>query len=308
MVMAYGTPRSPEDIEAYYTHILRGKKPSLQLLKNLKQRYEMIGGISPLATITEKQTAALEKELNFRLNGQTFKAYIGLKHINPFIEDAVKKMHEDGIEKAVSVVLAPHYSLFSVKSYNDRARQEAEKLGGPLIYTVDSWYREPKFIDYWTNQLKETFSSIPSENLEETVVIFSAHSLPEKILDLGDPYPDQVQETADLIAEQAQIKNYAIGWQSKGKTPVPWLGPDIRDLTRQLYKQKGYRSFVYCPVGFVADHLEILYDIDIECRQVTEKLGADFYRTDMPNANPLFISCLADAAEKNLITGGSEQS
>lgn len=300
LVMAYGTPRSSEDIEPYYTHIRRGKKPPAELLANLKRRYEMIGGISPLANITEEQAASLEKELNSRPNGHTFKAYIGLKHIHPFIEDAVKKMHEDGIEEAVSVVLAPHYSVFSVKSYNDRATQEADKLGGPSIHTVDSWYSEPKFIDYWTNQLKQTFSSIPSEDRDKTVVIFSAHSLPEKILDMGDPYPDQLQETADLIARQAQIKHYTISWQSAGKTSVPWLGPDVQDLTRQLYEQEGYRSFVYCPVGFVADHLEILYDNDIQCRRVTEELGAKYYRPEMPNANPLFIKCLADVVEKRL--------
>ncbi len=302
LVMAYGTPRSPEDIEPYYTHIRRGKKPSAELLANLRQRYEMIGGISPLADITEKQAAALEQELNSRQIGHTFKVYIGLKHINPFIEDAVKKMYEDEIKEAVSVVLTPHYSVFSVKSYNDRAKQEADQLGGPLIYTVDSWYSEPKFIDYWTNQLKQTFSSIPSGDHDKTIVIFSAHSLPKKILDMGDTYPDQLQETADLIAEQAQIKHYTISWQSAGKTSVPWLGPDVQDLTRQLYEQKGYRLFVYCPVGFVADHLEVLYDNDIQCRRVTEKLGAKYYRPEMPNANPLFIKCLADVVEKRLAT------
>ncbi|MGA8943247.1 MAG: ferrochelatase [Thermoactinomyces sp.] len=300
LVMAYGTPGSPEEIEPYYTHIRRGKKPPAELLANLRRKYEMIGGISPLASITEKQTAALEKELNSRANGYSFKAYLGLKHIHPFIEDTVKKMYEEGIGEAVSIVLAPHYSIFSVKSYNDRAVQEADKLGGPLIHTVDSWYKEPKFVDYWTNQLKQTFSSIPSEERERTIVIFSAHSLPEKILDMGDPYPDQLQETADLIAEQAQIKHYTISWQSAGKTSVPWLGPDVKDLTRQLYEQKGYRSFVYCPVGFVADHLEILYDIDIQCRRVTEELGAKFYRPEMPNTNPLFIKSLADVVEKRL--------
>jgi ferrochelatase len=308
LVMAYGTPRSPEEIEPYYTHIRRGKKPPTELLEDLKRRYEMIGGVSPLAKITEEQTAALEKELNSRSKDRTFKAYIGFKHISPFIEDAVKQMHEDGIEEAVSIVLAPHYSTFSIKSYNDRAKQETKKLGGPLIHTVDSWYDEPKFIDFWAYQLKQTFSTIPAEEHEKTIVIFSAHSLPEKILQTGDPYPKQLEETARLIAERAQIQHYTIGWQSAGNTPEPWLGPDVQDLTRQLHEQKGYRSFVYCPVGFVADHLEVLYDNDIECKRVTEELGANYYRPDMPNANPEFINCLADVVEKRLSTRGRDES
>lgn len=303
LVMAYGTPRSPEEIEPYYTHIRRGKKPPTELLEDLKRRYEMIGGVSPLAKITEEQAAALEKELNSRSTDRTFKAYIGLKHISPFIEDAVKQMDEDGIEEAVSIVLAPHYSTFSVKSYNDRAKQEAEKLGGPLIHTVDSWYDEPTFIDFWANRLNRTFSAIPSEELEKAIVIFSAHSLPEKILQTGDPYPKQLEETARIIAKRAQIQHYTIGWQSAGNTPEPWLGPDVQDLTRQLHEQ-GYRSFVYCPVGFVADHLEVLYDNDIECKQVTDELGANYYRPDMPNADPEFISCLADVVEKRLAARG----
>lgn len=300
LVMAYGTPRSPEEIEPYYTHIRRGRKPPQELLDDLKRRYEMIGGISPLAKITEEQTAALEKELNARFENRSFHAYIGLKHISPFIEDAVKKMHEDGIEEAVSIVLAPHYSVMSVQSYNDRAKKAAESYGGPKIDSVDSWYDEPKFIDYWANQLQQLFSTIPANEQEKTVVIFSAHSLPERILQMNDPYPQQLEETARLIVEKAQISHYAIGWQSAGNTPEPWLGPDVLDLTRQLAEEKGYRSFVYCPVGFVADHLEVLYDNDIECRQVTEELGANYYRPPMPNTHSDFIASLADAVEKRL--------
>lgn len=300
LVMAYGTPRSPEEIEPYYTHIRRGRKPPQELLDDLKRRYEMIGGISPLARITEEQTKALEKELNSRFEDRSFQAYIGLKHITPFIEDAVKKMHEDGIEEAVSIVLTPHYSVMSVQSYNDRAKKEAETNGGPAIHFIDSWYDEAKFIQYWADRLKETFSAIPKEEHDKTVVIFSAHSLPERILKLNDPYPKQLEETAKLIAEKAQIPHYATAWQSAGNTPEPWLGPDVLDLTRQLAEEKGYTSFVYCPVGFVSDHLEVLYDNDIECKQVTEELGVRYYRPPMPNTHPDFIKSLADAVEKRL--------
>ncbi|PTX59979.1 ferrochelatase [Melghirimyces profundicolus] len=298
LVMAYGTPRSPEEIEPYYTHIRRGRKPPEELLQDLKERYEAIGGISPLARITDEQVAALEKRLNERYGDGQFRAYLGLKHIDPFIEDGVRKMAADGITEAVSLVLAPHYSTFSVKSYNGRALAEAEKQGGPRIHTVDSWYKHPKFIDYWVKRVKETVQRIPEEKRGQTVTIFSAHSLPEKILQAGDPYPRQLEETARLVAEGAGIRDYAIGWQSAGNTPEPWLGPDVQDLTRELHQEKGYTSFIYCPLGFVAEHLEVLYDNDYECRMVCDEIGADYYRPPMPNARPEFIECLADVVSE----------
>jgi protoporphyrin/coproporphyrin ferrochelatase len=298
LVMAYGTPRKPEDIEPYYTHIRRGHRPPEDQLQDLKDRYEAIGGISPLAKITEEQAQKLEERLNEMHQDLRFKSYLGLKHIDPFIEDAVQQMHQDGIEDAVSLVLAPHYSTFSVKSYNGRAHQVAEKLGGPRIHSVDSWYTEPKFIDYWAKQLQLTFSQIPKGERDRAVVIFSAHSLPEKILKTGDPYPQQLEETAKLVAEAADILHYAIGWQSAGNTPEPWLGPDVQDLTRDLYREKGYTSFIYCPLGFVAEHLEVLYDNDVECKMVTDELGVRYYRPEMPNAKPEFIQCLAGVVTK----------
>lgn len=302
LVMAYGTPYQESDIERYYTHIRRGRKPSLEMLNSLAERYEAIGGISPLAKITKEQAATLEECLNKRQNTIEFKAYLGLKHIEPFIEDAVKQMHEDGIEEAVSIVLAPHFSTFSIESYNGRAIDEAQELGGPSIVSIDSWYREPKFIQYWTDKIKEICSRMPEEDRNAAVVIFSAHSLPQRIIEMGDPYPEQLRETAQLIAEQAGISHYCVGWQSAGRTPEPWLGPDVKDLTRELYEKAGVKAFVYVPVGFVSDHLEVLYDNDYECRAVTEELGAAYYRPEMPNVQPLFIDAIADAVWKKVST------
>ncbi|MFE8700267.1 ferrochelatase [Cytobacillus sp. FJAT-54145] len=301
LVMAYGTPYKEEDIEPYYTHIRHGRKPSPEMLEYLKDRYEAIGGISPLAKITLDQAEKLEQHLNSIQDDIEFKMYLGLKHIEPFVEDAVKQMNEDGIEEAVSIVLAPHFSTFSVKSYNGRAKEEAEKLGGPSIVSVESWYDEPKFIQYWVDQVKATFENMPEEEKEQAVLIVSAHSLPEKILQSGDPYPNQLQETADMIAKGAGVKNYAVGWQSAGNTPEPWLGPDVQDLTRELYEEKGYKAFVYTPVGFVSDHLEVLYDNDYECKVVTDELGVSYYRPAMPNAQPQFIDAMATVV-LNLLT------
>lgn len=300
LVMAYGTPYKEEDIERYYTHIRRGRKPEPDMLQDLKDRYKAIGGISPLAKITQEQTKQLEKRLNELQDDVVFKSYIGLKHIEPFIEDAVQEMHKDGITEAVSIVLAPHFSTFSVQSYNKRAKDEAEKLGGLSITSINSWYDEPKFIAYWADQVRKTYDEMPSEERENAVLVVSAHSLPEKIVEMGDPYPEQLKESAKLIAEAADVKDYAVGWQSEGNTPDPWLGPDVQDLTRDLSEQKGYSAFVYVPVGFVADHLEVLYDNDYECKVVTDDIGASYYRPEMPNAKHEFIDALADVVLKQL--------
>lgn len=293
LVMAYGTPYKEEDVESYYTHIRHGRKPSTEMLEDLQSRYKAIGGISPLAKITIDQANAVTEKLNTVQDEIEFVMYLGLKHIHPFIEDAVVQMKEDGITEAVSIVLAPHYSTFSIKSYNGRAKEESVKIDGPAIYSVEEWYKEEDFITYWSNALKAVFNEMTEEEKEAAVVIVSAHSLPEKILQLNDPYPDQLAETARLITEAASIKDYALGWQSAGNTPEPWLGPDVQDLTEDLYNEKGYKAFVYIPVGFVSDHLEVLYDNDTECKVVTERLGVSYYRPSMPNTHPLFIQALS---------------
>lgn len=293
LVMAYGTPYKEEDIERYYTHIRHGRKPSDEQLLDLKERYEAIGGISPLAVITEQQAKALEQHLNTIQNEVEFKSYLGLKHIEPFVEDAVSQMKEDGIEEAVSIVLAPHFSTFSVKSYNGRALAQAENLGGPKITCIESWYDEPKFIQYWVDRVKETVQTMSEEERIHMVMIVSAHSLPEKILQHQDPYPEQIRKTGELIAEGAGIANWQMGWQSAGNTPEPWLGPDVQDLTQELYDEKGYKAFIYIPVGFVSEHLEVLYDNDYECKVVTDRCNVAYYRPPMPNAHEDFIDAMA---------------
>ncbi|EAC8434301.1 ferrochelatase [Listeria monocytogenes] len=292
LVMAYGTPYKDEDIERYYTDIRHGHKPSEEMIADLRGRYHAIGGLSPLAKITEAQAYGLEKALNDSQDEVEFKAYIGLKHIEPFIEDAVEAMHKDGIEEAISIVLAPHYSSFSVEAYNKRAKEAADKLGSPSIKAINDWYKQPKFIQMWANRINETAKQIPADELLDTVLIVSAHSLPEKIKQHNDPYPDQLQETANLIFKKVVVPHYALGWQSEGKTGEPWLGPDVQDLTRELYGEEKYKHFIYTPVGFVAEHLEVLYDNDYECKVVTDEVGAAYHRPPMPNADPEFLEVL----------------
>ncbi|EAE9671537.1 ferrochelatase [Listeria monocytogenes] len=292
LVMAYGTPYKDEDIERYYTDIRHGHKPSEEMIADLRGRYHAIGGLSPLAKITEAQAYGLEKALNDSQDEVEFKAYIGLKHIEPFIEDAVEAMHKDEIEEAISIVLAPHYSSFSVEAYNKRAKEAADKLGGPRINAINDWYKQLKFIQMWADRINETAKQIPADELLDTVLIVSAHSLPEKIKQHNDPYPNQLQETADFIFEKVVVPHYALGWQSEGKTGEPWLGPDVQDLTRELYGREKYKHFIYTPVGFVAEHLEVLYDNDYECKVVTDEVGAAYHRPPMPNSDPEFLEVL----------------
>ncbi|HEY4623398.1 MAG TPA: ferrochelatase, partial [Solibacillus sp.] len=247
------------------------------------------------------QAEALCARLNEVQDEVEYKLFIGLKHIEPFVEDAVEAMVNEGITEAVSIVLAPHFSTFSIKSYNGRAKEAAEKLGGTLnITSVEAWYDEPKFIEFWKQAVNGELAKMTEEERKTACLIVSNHSLPEKIKLAGDPYEEQLIETARLIEAASNIENVEIGWQSAGKTPEPWLGPDVQDLTKELFEQKGYKSFIYTPVGFVTEHLEVLYDNDIECKVVCDEIGANYYRPTMPNTHPLFIDAMVDAIAKKL--------
>ncbi|HJE20122.1 MAG TPA: ferrochelatase [Aliicoccus persicus] len=293
LVMAYGTPYKEEDILPYYTHIRHGRPPSDEALQDLTDRYEAIGGISPLAKTTENQAQAVLDMLNEQDKENDYELFIGLKHITPFIEEAVQSINDAGIKEVVTVVLAPHYSEFSVGSYNKRAREEAEKFG-INVKSVDDFYRQEPFLDFWVDAVQGAFKEIPAEEHDATAVIVSAHSLPEKIKEHNDPYPSQLEETAELLKSRANLKNVHVGWQSEGNTPDPWLGPDVQDLTRDLHKEHEYKHYIYLPLGFVCEHLEVLYDNDYECKVVTDEVGSGYHRPTMPNTDSRFIQAMVN--------------
>lgn len=300
LVMAYGTPYKESDIEPYYTDIRRGKKPTEEELQDLKDRYEFIGGLSPLAGTTDCQADALLDALNKERDDVNFKLYLGLKHISPYIEEAVEQMHNDGIKEAVTVVLAPHYSSFSVGSYDQRAQEKADEYG-ILLTHIKHYYQQPKFIKYWTEKINETLEQIPSQEHDETVLVVSAHSLPKGLIERNnDPYPHELHETAEILKQESNIIHVAEGWQSEGNTGTPWLGPDVQDLTRDLYKEHQYKHFIYTPVGFVCEHLEVLYDNDYECKVVCDDIGVNYYRPEMPNTHPLFIGAIVDEIQSHI--------
>ena len=290
IVMAYGTPRSPDDVEAYYTDIRRGRPPTPEQLADLKARYDAIGGISPLAERTEAQRAALAAALEDRAPGE-FEVVLGQKHAAPFIEDAVRTLADKGITRAVGLVLAPHYSASSVGQYQSRAAAAGADLGVELL-PIDSWHLEPAYLDFLTAALAEIRADLPAGHK----VLFTAHSLPERVL-VDDPYPDQLRESAAAVAERLGMlpwPEWAIAWQSAGRTPEPWRGPDVLQVIRDLGETGRGTGVAVCAQGFTSDHLEVLYDLDIEARRLAEEHGLAFARTRSLNDDPTVMAALAD--------------
>ena len=294
VLMAYGTPRSKEEILPYYTDIRRGRPPTDEQLQDLTNRYEAIGGLSPLKQLTEDQRDALQNELN-SISPHQFQVFLGLKHASPFIEETVAEVVELGYKKIVGLVLAPHYSSYSIGQYMDRVRAVAEPAG-ITVSGIDSWAREEAFIDFLANDMREKLASLP----ERTKVLFTAHSLPQRIIDGGDPYPEELRATAELVAEKVGLtrwSDWSIAWQSAGRTPEPWIGPDILEVIDSFAAQSAsdepIDGVLVSACGFVADHLEVLFDLDIEAAKHAGSHGIAFARTACVNANPSVMAALA---------------
>jgi len=290
LVMAYGTPGGPEDIEAYYTHIRHGRPPTPELLDDLRRRYQAIGQ-SPLLAITNAQVVALQAALERR--GHRVPVALGMKHASPFIEDAVLQLTQSGAHEITGVVLAPHYSRMSVGEYTSRAQAAAEgEPGSPRVTVVRSWHLAPGYVEFLSAALKDALEQISAGARERAHVLFTAHSLPERILDEGDPYPTQLLETATAVAGRLGLECWSIAWQSAGRTADPWIGPDVLEVMGELAGE-GAPAVVVCSAGFVADHLEVLYDLDIEAREKAGELGIEFARTASPNDDEGVMDSLA---------------
>jgi ferrochelatase len=289
IVMAYGTPASPEDIEAYYTHIRRGRPPTEEQLADLVGRYRAIGGISPLAERTAAQLRAIATQLEERAPGE-FVVRLGQKHAAPFVEDGVADLAAAGVDGVVGVVLAPHYSGFSVGQYHERAGTAAAEAGLPFA-GVPHWHLTEGFVSHQAASVTERLATLP----DRSVVVFTAHSLPERVLE-GDPHPDELRESAGAIADRVGLdrwSGWSLGWQSAGRTPEPWRGPDILEIIRDLAGTGAADGILVVPQGFTADHLEVLYDLDIEAKQHAERRGLAFARTACVNADIKVMSALA---------------
>jgi ferrochelatase len=291
LLMAYGTPRSREEILPYYTDIRRGRPPTEEQLNDLTARYEAIGGLSPLAALTEAQRDALQTALN-NIAPNTYHVALGLKHAAPMIEDAVQQLATEGFTKIVALVLAPHFSSFSIGQYIDRATTAAAPHGISVV-GITSWATEEAFIEFLASDMSAKLASMPAN----THVLFTAHSLPQRIIDAGDPYPAELRSTAVAVAAKVGLTEntqWSIAWQSAGRTPEPWIGPDILDVIDQLATQSNPATGVLVSAcGFVADHLEVLFDLDIEASHRAEQHGLAFARTECVNDNGAIMNALA---------------
>jgi len=292
--MAYGTPASSDAIEEYYTHIRRGRPPTPQQLSELRGRYEAIGGGSPLLQICEAQAEGIGRALN-ATGDDRFSVRLGMKHAPPFIEEAVEALIDDGVELAVGLVLAPHRSLLSVDEYIARAKEAAR--GRIELRFIESWHLLEEYLDLLAERVLRAIASLPRCRSRDLDVIFTAHSLPQRILQWDDPYPTQLRETAEAVADRAGLTHFSIAWQSAGRTPEPWIGPDILSALR-AFAEVGSRGVVVCPAGFTSDHLEILYDLDVECRALASQLELPWRRTESLNADETLLKGLAELVQR----------
>jgi ferrochelatase len=281
--MAYGSPERLADVPAYYRDIRGGRPIPPELVEDLVERYRLLGidDESPLNAITEETRAALERELD------EVPVFTGMKHWTPRIADAAEQALARGAETIVGLVLAPHFSSMSIGGY--RQQLEDALAGRAELLFVDSWHAEPGFIDLLAERVRGT----------KAHVVFTAHSLPARVLETGDPYKEQLLETCQLVAERAALGTWTFSFQSESQTGEPWLGPDILEHLEDLHG-RGVREVLVCPVGFVADHLEIRWDLDREAAAKARDLGLDFARIEMPNAEPAFVRVLASLVRRAL--------
>jgi ferrochelatase len=276
--MAYGSPERAEDIPAYFSDIRGGRPVRPEAVAELAERYRRIGGSSPLNRITEAQRAALERATGLPV-------YVGMKHWAPWIPEAVERTLAGGAQRLVGLVLAPHYSRISIGGYRDRLEQALD--GRAELVFLESWHDHGPYLRLLAERVRGT----------DAHVVFTAHSLPERILAEGDPYRDQLLETSQLVAERAGLESWSFAFQSESRTGEPWLGPDILDELESLHA-RGVGKVLVAPAGFVSDHLEILWDLDVEARERAAQLGLELDRIESLNDDPAFIRALADLVEK----------
>jgi ferrochelatase len=293
LLMAYGSPERDEDVEPYYTHIRGGRKPTQEELDNLRGRYKQIGGHSPLLKITNSTAKKLEERLHKK--GMETKVYAGMKHWHPFISETFEQISNDGVIELTAIALAPHFAKMSIGSYQDAVRKANEERGGKIaLKFVNDWHLNPVFIEKWKDRIKTACEEkFAATDRDKIFFLFSAHSLPERILTWNDPYKDQLLETTNKLASELSLNalQFGFAFQSAGHTHEPWLGPDILEKIKELY-EKNWRSILIIPIGFVSDHLEILFDIDVEAKELADSLGIHLERTVSFNDEDDFIEIL----------------
>lgn len=308
LIMAYGGPSKMDELPGYLADIRNGRVTTPAVLEEISNNYRRIGGKSPLLEFTTAQVAAIREHLD----PDQFKVYMGMRHWSPWIEDTIRDMLDDGVTRAVSMVLAPHFSKLSIAKYQAKIEAGLEMFHGNIEFAnLNSYHDVPGLIGPLADRVQEGLQRWPASERDDVHVIFSAHSLPVRIIKMGDPYDSQLRETAQLIADKAGLRHDQWSWsyQSAGRSPEPWLGPQLEAYIPEL-AEKGIKNIISIPVGFVSDHVEILYDIDLEAQAVAQKLGIRMERPPALNTDPVFMKQLADlivqkAGEQDWLNGES---
>ena len=304
LVMAYGTPASYDEVESFYTDVRRGRPPSAEQLADLQRRYAAVGGVSQLSVRTAEQVAGIQTALE-RLEPGRYSCRYGAKHASPMIEQAIDLMAADGVAELVALVLAPHYSSGSVGEYLRRVTEKATALGMRAA-SIDDWHDHPVLVELLAERVRKAFAAVGAEPGDaETELLVTAHSLPRRIIEAGDGYERRLADTGRLVAAAAGVGRWRVCWQSAGRTPEPWIGPDVLEVLRGL-RAESVSGAVVCPAGFVSDHLEINYDLDIEAKGIAGELGLRFARTESLNADERLCAALAGLIQGTARAAGME--
>jgi protoporphyrin/coproporphyrin ferrochelatase len=301
ILMTYGSPKTLKDVPQYLKNVYGGKDASQENIKEFQRRYKIIGG-SPLVKITKNQAKALEKELNENANGETFTAVAGMRFSDPFIDDVIQKKSKK-IDKIIGIIMSPQYSPIIMKGYIKELNEAVQKLKNEKIEltVATDWHAEPYLIKAFAEKITEALGKFPPKVRDQILVLFSAHSMPKRVIEKEPDYINDLKDTAAKVARAAKLpkKRWMFCYQSAGHTPEEWLKPDFADIMPEL-KEKRQKYVLIAPVQFLADHLEILYDVGIGAREQAEENGITFARTESLNTSPLFIKALASVVNKTL--------
>lgn len=283
LVMAYGGPENLDEVEPYLMDVRGYRATAPEIVHEVRERYREIGGRSPILQRTQAQADAIEALLNE--DTQDFRAFVGMKHWHPFIQDALAEMRAQGIDKTVGLVMAPHYSRMSIQGYFNKIE---EANSGMQIARIYDWHLLPEYLDALADRVRAALERFPESVRADVPVIFTAHSLPERIMEWGDPYPLQLLGTTDALMERLGPRLHEFAYQSAAISAEPWLGPDASEVI-QRYAAEGKRHMLICPIGFVCEHVEILYDIDVVYQKLAQNLGVQLERIEMLNDSPEMI-------------------
>ena len=293
LLLAHGAPDRLEDVPEYLLNVRGGRKLPEPAVKEIVHRYRLIGGGSPLARITNQQAKALADRLGCRV-------YVGMRNWRPFIADAVRQLDEDGVDRLVVICLAPQNSRTSIGLYRKHLTQALGELACHLrVDFVDSWHDRNELIAAFSEKLTAALEPIEEATGKPVPIVFTAHSVPQRTIDEGDPYQAQVMETASLVAQRSGLDKWRVAFQSQGMTEELWIGPTVESEIDRL-AAAGHRHALLVPIGFVSDHVEILYDVDIALRQYGQAQGVTVWRSESLNDSPLFIAALVAVASARM--------